>query len=147
MYGTETARCNLVTAYRKSGLSQKIFCEQHGVKASTFKNWYYRYPESIKPEATEVVTSFCERTLDPSFLFQAITVLEDSVESPKTPTPSPPALEPASVSVSAKPACPKQTPFCAPNIQIDCSVFRIAVPIGFDLATLQGILSIMRTLP
>lgn len=146
MYATETARRTLVNAYRKSGLSQKIFCEQHGVKASTFKNWFYRYPESSKPEAAEVVTSLCERTLDPSFLFQGITVLEDSVASPETPTPSPPEREPASISVSARPAYLKQTPSCAPNIQIDCSVFRIAVPAGFDAATLQNILSIMQTL-
>ncbi len=43
IFATESARRNLVTAYRKSGLSQKVFCTQHDVKESTFKNWFYRY--------------------------------------------------------------------------------------------------------
>lgn len=143
IFATESARINLVVAYRKSGLSQKIFCEQHGVKASTFKNWFYRYPECSQPDAIEADVAHFGQTLDPSFLFKAITVQED-VEAPETPTPSSPALKPASVSI--KPSCLHHTS-SALNIHIDCSAFRIAVPTGFDVETLQRILSIMQDLP
>lgn len=144
LFATESSRRNLVAAYRKSGLSQKIFCEQHGVKASTFKNWFYRYPECSEPES--IVASLAERehTQDPSFLFKAITVQEDEA-SPKTPAAT--LFSPKPASIAAGPACLEQTPSSAPNIQIDCSVFRIAVPIGFDARTLQNILSIMQVLP
>ncbi len=144
IFTTDSARRNLVAAYRKSGLSQKIFCEQHGVKGSTFKNWFYRYPECSEPVSIEASLAEREHTLDPSFLFKAITVQEDEA-SPKTPPAT--LFPPKPASVAGGPACLEQTHSSAPNIQIDCSVFRIGVPIGFDARTLQNILSIMQALP
>ena len=144
MYATENARRNLVKAYRKSGLSQKVFCEQHGVKASTFKNWYYRYPECSQSGAPEVEMPHHERTLDPSVLFKAINVHED-VETPEVPTVSSP--RPKAASIITQSACLEPTRSSSPNIRIECSAFHISVPTGFDAATLHGILSIMQTLP
>ena len=140
IFATESARRNLVIAYKKSGLSQKSFCAQHGVKASTFKNWYYRTPECSHSDVIEDSVPCFVQTLDPSFLFKSITVQEDA-EALDVPTVSPPIPKPASV--PAEPTCLHPTS-SAPNITIDCSAFRIAVPIGFDAATLQGILSIMQ---
>ena len=143
IFSTESARISLVTTYRKSGLSLTVFCEQHGVKASTFKNWFYRYPERSQSDVLEVETPQRERTLDPSFLFKAITVQEDSVESPETPRPSPLTLKPTSVVTES--VCLAQT-LSPQNIYIECSQFRISVPIGFDVTTLQSILSVMQAL-
>ena len=68
IFATESARRNLVIAYNKSGLSQKSFCAQHGVKASTFKNWYYRTPECSHSDVIEDSVPCFFQTLDPSFL-------------------------------------------------------------------------------
>ena len=140
IFATESARRNLVIAYKKSGLSQKSFCAQHGVNASTFKNWYYRTPECSHSDVIEDSVPCFVQTLDPSFLFKSITVQEDA-EALDVSTVSPPIPKPASV--PAEPTCLHPTS-SAPTIHIDCSAFRIAVPIGFDAATLQGILSIMQ---
>ena len=144
IFATESDRRDLVVAYRKSGLSQKVFCEQHGVKASTFKNWFYRYPECSQLDAIGADVAHFGQTLAPSFLFKAITVQED-VKAPETPTPFSPA--PKTDSVAIEPACLNLSPSYPPSIHIECSAFRIAVPTGFDAATLHSILSIMRTLP
>ncbi len=143
MYATEAARRHLVNAYRKSGLSQKVFCTQHGVKASTFKNWYYRYPEGSQPDAVETKVPYLAQTLDSSFLFRAMTVQEDA-DACEIPTVSSPT--PKDAPVATQTACLEETRSFSPNIYIDCAAFRIAVPIGFDVATLQGILSIMQAL-
>ena len=142
IFATESARRNLVTAYRKSGLSQKVFCVQHDVKESTFKNWFYRYPECSQPDAIESKLPQPDQTLDPSFLFKAITVRED-VKASETPIPFPSPLKPTSV--VAPGVFLEQAPPSPPTIYIDCSAFRIAVPIGFDTATLHSILSVMQT--
>ena len=141
IFATESARRNLVIAYKKSGLSQKSFCAQHGVKASTFKNWYYRTPECSHSDVIEDSVPCFVQTLDPSFLFKSITVQEDA-EALEIPAVSPPIPKPASV--PAEPTCLHPTS-SAPTIHIDCSAFRIAVPIGFDARTLQSILSVMQT--
>ena len=141
IFAPESARRNLVIAYKKSGLSQKSFCAQHGVKASTFKNWYYRTPECSHSDVIEDSVPCFVQTLDPSFLFKSITVQEDA-EALEIPAVSPPIPKPASV--SAEPTCLHPTS-AAPTIHIDCSAFRIAVPIGFDARTLQSILSVMQT--
>ena len=143
MYATEVARSNLVKAYRKSGLSRKVFCAQHGVKASTFKNWYYRYQECSQLNAVEDRMRRFAHTLDPSFLFKAITVQEDG-DTPEKPTVFSHTPKPASVSAESASLHHSSSP---PNIHIEYSAFRIAVPTGFDAATLHGILSIMQTLP
>jgi hypothetical protein len=88
---------------------------------------------------------YLAQTLAPSVLFQAITVLEDTVHSPETPTVS--SSTPNEDPVATPTACLAQTCSSPPSISIDCAAFRITVPIGFDAATLRGILSIMRTLP
>ena len=141
IFATESARRNLVIAYKKSGLSQKSFCAQHGVKASTFKNWYYRTPECSHSDVIEDSVPCFVQTLDPSFLFKSITVQEDA-EALEIPAVSPPIPKPASV--PAEPTCLHPTS-SAPNITIDCSAFRIAVPIGFDAGTLHSILSVMQS--
>ncbi len=143
IFATESARRNLVTAYRKSGLSQKVFCTQHDVKESTFKNWFYRYPECSQRGAIESKLPQPDQTLDPSFLFKAITVRED-VKASEAPIPFSSPLKPTSV--VAPGVCLEQAPPSAPTIHIDCSAFRIAVPIGFDVATLQSILLVMQAL-
>ena len=143
IFATESARRTLVDVYRKSGLSQKVFCEQHGVKASTFKNWFYRYPECSQLDAIEADVAHFGQTLDPSFLFKAITVQKD-VDSPETPTPSSPALKIDSVAI--EPPCLNLSPSYPPSIHIECSMFRIAVPTGFDAETLQRILSVIQAL-
>ena len=141
IFAPESARRNLVIAYNKSGLSQKSFCAQHGVKASTFKNWYYRYPECSHSDVIEDSVPCFVQTLDPSFLFKSITVQEDA-EALEVPTVSPPIPKPASV--PAEPTCLHPTS-SAPNITIDCSAFRITIPIGFDAGTLHSILSVMQS--
>ena len=144
IFATETARRNLVAAYRKSGLSQKVFCVQHDVKESTFKNWFYRYPECSQRGAIESKLPQPDQPLDPSFLFKAITVRED-VKAYETSIPFPSPLKPTSV--VAPGVCLEQAPPPPPTIHIDCSAFRIDVPTGFDAETLQRILLVIQALP
>ena len=115
IFGTESARLNLVAAYIKSGLSQKVFCEQHDVKESTFKNWFYRTPECSQRGAIESKSPLPDQTLAPSFLFKSLTVRDD-MDLPETPMPFPTLLKPTSV--VAPDACSEQAPPSPPNITI-----------------------------
>lgn len=37
---------NLISGWQQSGMSQKLFCEQNGIRYHVFHYWYKRFPSS-----------------------------------------------------------------------------------------------------
>lgn len=118
----EAARIDFVRAYLTSGLSKNTFCLQQGLKASTFKNWFYRYRDVI---SSDPLSSQCDPEEQPSHtpLFSPIKVIPDE----------------GVVTDEAHDALP-------PSLQIEIHAFRLCVPTGADKQTLQTILSILKNL-
>jgi hypothetical protein len=42
---------DLVANWSQSGLSQKAYCEQHGIRYHVFHYWFKRYRQQAEPEA------------------------------------------------------------------------------------------------
>lgn len=115
----EATRIDFVRAYCTSGLSQKDFCAQHGLKKSTFKNWFYRHREMFVNEAG---TKNCD----------------DSA-----PSSSPPLFSP--VNIISDPLEPiDQAGALSPSLRIDIHDFQLFVPIGADVQTLHTVLSLLK---
>ena len=64
-----------VSGYDSSGLSQKAYCERHGLTVSTFKNWIYKLSKCAEERA--VVSSFSEvqsKSIEPSQDFLTVNI-------------------------------------------------------------------------
>lgn len=118
-----TTRINFVRSYLASGLSKNAFCLQQGLKASTFKNWFYRYRDVL---SSDLLSNGCDPEEQHSYtpLFSAIKVMPDEG--------------------GATDEAPGTFP---PSLQIEIHAFRLCVPTGADKQTLQTILSILKNLP
>lgn len=44
---------NMVASWRQSGLSQKAYCEQHGVHYHAFHYWFKRYRQQNEPDTAK----------------------------------------------------------------------------------------------
>lgn len=44
---------SLISAWQKSGFSQRAYCEQHGVRYSLFHYWYKQYRQQQSPQAEQ----------------------------------------------------------------------------------------------
>ena len=47
----------LIEVWKKSGLSQAVFCREHGIAPSTFRDWYKRY-KTAKAQSTSSTNGF-----------------------------------------------------------------------------------------
>jgi len=122
---SEGERRALVLGYVNSGLSRRVFCEERGIRASTFKNWHYRYGGSLRPS----------RTGKP--LFKPVTVTDD-VAGEGLGASSKSVVTPASV--TPEPSCVHPHLSSGSHITIDYAGFCMKIPNGFEAATLQRIL-------
>ena len=43
---TEQQMFNMLTHWQQSGISQKLYCEQHGIRYHVFHYWYKRFRDS-----------------------------------------------------------------------------------------------------
>ena len=113
---------DMVAKYRSSGLTQKQFCQEHGIAYTTFKNWVYRTKESTDNISETEIGSFVPVKTQVPF--------SSAHESPE---------EPASGEfVTDIPLFPK---LLAPDLQIQLPQgYAIIVPRGFDDDTLRRVI-------
>ena len=78
---------HLPAAWRRSGLSQRAFCERDGIKLATFSYWRAKERRGELPGRSSVTPAAPGR-LAPSLL--PVVVAE---APPAPPTPTPPAIE------------------------------------------------------
>lgn len=116
-------RINFVRAYLVSGLSKNTFCMQHGLKASTFKNWFYRYRDVLSNES---LANRYDHDVQLSHL---------------------PLFSPINVMPDEEGVTDEAPAALSPSLQIKIHAFRLCVPTGADKQTLQNILSILKALP
>ncbi|MCP5458761.1 MAG: hypothetical protein H6971_03900 [Gammaproteobacteria bacterium] len=57
-----TARqwAEIITQYRASGLSDTLFCREHGLTLRTFRKWKYRNPVTQQKPAAKTQGAFVE---------------------------------------------------------------------------------------
>jgi hypothetical protein len=54
---TEEGKRHHVLAYVKSKLSRRTYCDQHGLKLSSFKSWIKRYPPKRTSDFIPIITT------------------------------------------------------------------------------------------
>lgn len=133
---------NQVLAFKNSSLSKPEFCKQHGLQYSTFKNWVYRFNTAAKLVAPSSEIKDHKNFVEDerSSLFQPVHVIcdketndhfEDSQSTPLQMSPS---------------SNPNKMPLASPDLCLEMKEFRLAIPVGFDPASLRSVLSILRSL-
>ena len=61
---TEQQMFNMLTHWQQSGISQKLYCEQHGIRYHVFHYWYKRYRGE---QSNSSEPAFIPLTVKPSF--------------------------------------------------------------------------------
>ena len=113
---------DVVAKYRSSGITQKQFCQEHGIAYTTFKNWVYRTKESTDSTSEAEIGSFVPVKTQVSF--------SSTFESAEISAPG--------KFVNDIPLSPKLS---APDLQIQLPQgYAIVVPRGFDADTLRRVI-------